>query len=78
MHSLPQEEQPITANPDLYVYELEPENDEFIIMGCDGIWETKSNQEMVDFVRGKINQKGYDLKMVIADLLESIISPDYT
>jgi len=28
--------------------------DEFLLMGCDGIWETKSNQEMVDFVRKKL------------------------
>lgn len=72
------EEQPITANPDLKVVELTPE-DEFIIMGCDGIWETKSNEEMVAFVRSKINgSKKPDLKKIISELLESIISPDYT
>ena len=53
--TLTPEEQPITAYPDVYVYDLTPEDD-FIIMGCDGIWETKSNQEMIDFVKGKINE----------------------
>ena len=37
------EEQPITANPDVEEFDLH-EDDEFFIMGCDGIWETKDNQ----------------------------------
>jgi serine/threonine protein phosphatase PrpC len=36
------EEQPITANPDTYVYDLD-DNIDFILMGCDGIWEKNSN-----------------------------------
>ena len=43
------EEHPITANPDTYEYDLEPDTD-FIIMGCDGVWEKKSNEEMVAWV----------------------------
>lgn len=37
------EEFPITANPDVKIYELSAEEDDFIIMGCDGIWEIKTN-----------------------------------
>lgn len=40
------EEQAITANPDTYEFELEKGID-FILMGCDGIWEKKSNEEAV-------------------------------
>jgi serine/threonine protein phosphatase PrpC len=36
----------ITANPDVFEYEFSSECD-FILMGCDGVWETKSNEEMV-------------------------------
>ena len=43
------EEWPITANPDILCVDLLPEDD-FIIMGCDGIWETKSNEEMVEYI----------------------------
>jgi serine/threonine protein phosphatase PrpC len=32
------EEQAITANPDVYTFDLTDDTD-FIIMGCDGIWE---------------------------------------
>lgn len=40
------EEQAITANPDTYEFNLEKGID-FILMGCDGIWEKKSNEEAV-------------------------------
>ena len=38
------EEQAITANPDTYCFDLTNDCD-FILMGCDGIWEKKSNEE---------------------------------
>jgi serine/threonine protein phosphatase PrpC len=38
------EEQAITANPDTYVFDLTNDCD-FVLMGCDGIWEKKSNEE---------------------------------
>jgi serine/threonine protein phosphatase PrpC len=65
----------VTGNPDIYTYDLSPEDD-FIIMGCDGIWETKSNQQMVDYLYEKLRTKK-DLKQIVRDLLEDIISPDY-
>ncbi len=37
------EDQAITANPDTYEFDLENDCD-FILMGCDGIWEKKSNE----------------------------------
>jgi serine/threonine protein phosphatase PrpC len=36
-------EQAITAFPDVRVQNLGPKQD-FIVMGCDGIWESHSNQ----------------------------------
>lgn len=46
-------------------------------MGCDGIWETKTNEQMVEYIYEKLRVKK-DLKQVVRDLLEDIISPDYT
>lgn len=37
------EEHPITANPDVFEYTFDEESD-FLLMGCDGVWETKSNE----------------------------------
>ena len=50
------EQHPITANPDTYEYDITPETD-FIIMGCDGVWETKSNDEMVAWIYEKLEGK---------------------
>jgi serine/threonine protein phosphatase PrpC len=47
------EEWPITANPDIKCVDLQPEDD-FIIMGCDGIWETKTNDEMVEYIYDRL------------------------
>jgi len=75
------EEHPITANPDTYSYDLTDDAD-FIIMGCDGVWEQKSNEEMVDWVYAKLKQApSYDkadLKEIVADLLNECLSPDHT
>ena len=73
--SLKPEEWPITADPDIKVVDLLPEDD-FIIMGCDGIWETKSNEEMVEYIYDKLKQK-MELKDIVKELLYDIISPDY-
>jgi len=45
LHLTP-EEQAITANPDVYCFDYSNDID-FIIMDCDGIWEKKTNEEMV-------------------------------
>lgn len=74
--NLQPEEHPVTANPDIEEFDLHGDED-FIIMGCDGIWETKSNQEMVDYIYDKLNQ-GKESKQIIEELLNDIISPDYT
>ena len=41
---------------------------DFIIMGCDGIWEKRTNEEMVEFVYAKMKENT-PLKQIISDLL---------
>lgn len=50
------EEQMISALPDVKRITLTPK-DEFMILACDGIWNSLSSDEVVDFVRTRI-QKG--------------------
>ena len=45
----------ITAFPD--VLKVKRENIDFIIMGCDGIWEVKSNNDMVNWMTKRIGEK---------------------
>ncbi|GMP34451.1 hypothetical protein CsSME_00007312 [Camellia sinensis var. sinensis] len=51
--SLPAENQILTANPDVNTVEL-CDDDEFIVLACDGIWDCMSSQEVVDFVREQL------------------------
>eukprot|EP00392_Amoebophrya_sp_AT5.2_P018938 g19601.t1 len=74
------EEQAITANPELTTFDLLP-SDEFIIMGCDGIWEIKTNQEIVDFVRARLpdcEKEGKPLSSICEEFMDSILSEDIT
>jgi len=51
---LPAEKQIVTANPDINVVEL-CEDDEFIVLACDGVWDVMSSQQVVDFIHEHIN-----------------------
>ena len=74
------EQYPITANPDTYEYEFSDETD-FILMGCDGIWEDWSNERMCEWVYKKLEDapdKGPDsLKSIVSELLNELISPNH-
>lgn len=45
----------ITANPDVKV--INNKDIDFIIMGCDGIWQVKSNEQMKDWVSARLKKK---------------------
>ena len=47
----------ITALPDVRTLMIDPAEDEFMVLACDGIWNFMSSQEVVDFIRERM-QKG--------------------
>lgn len=54
---LPAEEQMISALPDIKTATLDLEKDEFMVLACDGIWNFMSSQNVVNFIRARL-QKG--------------------
>jgi protein phosphatase 1G len=52
--TLPPEEQMISPMPTVQYLELTPETDEFIVLACDGVWNSMSSQQVVDFVKERI------------------------
>lgn len=62
-------EQMITALPDIKSIDLKEGEDEFIVLACDGIWNSMSSQQVVDFIRPLI-AKGEPL----ADICEKVLS----
>ena len=65
--------QMITAEPDIVQVILHP-NDEFIILGCDGIWDCLTNEQAVKYVRERIDTKT-PVEIGI-EMLDEIISED--
>lgn len=53
---IPPADQMMTAEPDIVQVALRPD-DEFIILGRDGIWDCLSNENAVAFVREHIDSK---------------------
>ncbi|VDK68607.1 unnamed protein product [Litomosoides sigmodontis] len=72
--SLPLKEQMISALPDVKQYKI-LQDDEFIIIACDGIWNSLTSQEAVDFVRRKIND-GVSLKDICEQVCDHCLSPN--
>jgi len=74
------EQHAVTANPDVFTYDLTTQDD-FIIMGCDGCWETLSNEEMVAYVYEKLNKttdrSAEFLKGIVQSLLHELVSPNH-
>eukprot|EP00257_Ricinus_communis_P013298 XP_015570706.2 probable protein phosphatase 2C 60 [Ricinus communis] len=46
----------VTANPDINTVEL-CDDDEFLVLACDGIWDCMSSQQLVDYVREQLNNE---------------------
>ena len=46
---------PLSAEPELKRITL-TEEDEFLIIGCDGLWDVFRNQNAVDFARRKLQE----------------------
>ena len=67
---LPVEDQMITANPE--ITKIKNEGIDFIIMGCDGIWQEKKSGEMVGWIKGRIGKKG--LGPVLEELLQELVA----
>ena len=70
------EDQMITANPDLKVIDFKDDID-FVIIGCDGIWDCLQNQEACDFVSKRLKEKpDIQISKIIEEMLDSIVATD--
>jgi len=74
--NLKPEEQMICAYPDVRIKEVNT-NIQYILMGCDGIYETWSSQQIGTFVLSESKAPDAKLTTIVEKLLDSVISPDY-
>lgn len=70
---LPLRDQMITALPDVKVEELQP-SDEFLVVACDGIWNSLNSQQVVDFVRERL-KRGKSCVDISSELCDHCLAP---
>lgn len=61
------EEQMISAMPDIKKVTLE-DDDEFMVLACDGIWNFMSSEEVVEFVRKRLAEKREKLSSICEEV----------
>jgi Serine/threonine protein phosphatase len=67
-------EQLIVAVPEIKQRTLGPD-DEMIVLGCDGIWECLTNQQICEFLQDKIKEKK-SVAAAVEALLDNIVASD--
>lgn len=70
---LPAERQIVTASPDINTVEL-CEDDDFIVLACDGIWDCMSSQQLVDFIHEQLHSES-KLSTVCERVLDRCLAP---
>ncbi|KAH7919585.1 PP2C-domain-containing protein [Leucogyrophana mollusca] len=73
-YSLIPQKQVITADPDVTVHDVTDE-DEFLVLACDGIWDCLSSQQVVDYIRLKVSE-GMELSEIGEAMCELCLAPD--
>ncbi|PWW71941.1 protein phosphatase 2C [Tuber magnatum] len=69
---LPPEQQIVTAFPDVAIHEVS-DDDEFLVIACDGIWDCKSSQAVIEFVRRGIAAK-QELHTICENMMDNCLA----
>ncbi|KAF2872386.1 phosphatase 2C-domain-containing protein, partial [Massariosphaeria phaeospora] len=69
---LPPEHQIVTAFPDVQIHDIN-QDDEFLVIACDGIWDCQSSQAVVEFVRRGIVAK-QDLSAICENMMDNCLA----
>jgi serine/threonine protein phosphatase PrpC len=71
--NLPVSKQKVVANPDIVVYPRSVEQDEFIVLACDGIWDVASSKQCADFVQQLLSEGETDLGIICEEALDTCL-----
>merc|ERR1711933_271295 len=75
---VPAAEQIVTAFPEVREVEIKAGEDEFLVIGCDGIWEKCENEDAVEFVRMRLTAEKSapsSLSQVCAEICDRGLCP---
>ncbi|KPA84719.1 putative protein phosphatase 2C [Leptomonas pyrrhocoris] len=68
------EMQAVTCAPEVRVTHLNRDKDEFAVLACDGIWDMMTSEQVVEFVRPRIQQR-VPLGRICEELMNACLSP---
>lgn len=71
-HEKPPWKQVISVVPQIESFKLNS-NWDFVVVGSDGVWDAMSNQEMVTFVKSRLDNVANRGKVVLSELCEEIL-----
>ncbi len=76
VRELPWDEQMITCKPDVQIIDRHPD-DEFIICGCDGVWEryVDNSSGLIEVLREEVRSKKA-LRPIMEGLLDKLLAED--
>jgi len=57
--AMPPEQHVISGVPDIHTLTWSVPEDEFVLIGCDGLWECMSSQQAINFVRSRLPPPGH-------------------
>uniref|UniRef100_A0A2S2QNS0 protein-serine/threonine phosphatase n=1 Tax=Sipha flava TaxID=143950 RepID=A0A2S2QNS0_9HEMI len=76
-NDLPNTEQMITALPDVKVIDFtSTSSNSFLVLACDGIWNSLSSQDVVDFISEHINKPDIKLSSICEELFRTCLAPN--
>jgi serine/threonine protein phosphatase PrpC len=68
------EEQMVICVPDIQKYKME-EKDNFIVMGCDGIWEIMNDVQVCQLVKKRlIGSNKWKLSQIVEEVLDASLA----
>ncbi|XP_051166646.1 protein phosphatase 1B isoform X2 [Leptopilina boulardi] len=47
-------EQLVSPEPEIFVLDRQDENDEFLVLACDGIWDVMTNEDLCNFIHSRL------------------------
>ncbi|KAL7549283.1 hypothetical protein ACHAWF_012558, partial [Thalassiosira exigua] len=66
-------EQKVSPIPDVIVQNRDPDEDEFVVVACDGIWDVQTNQECVREVAEIFGEGEDDVGLVCEEILDQCL-----
>ena len=72
-NSIPQKDQMITAYPEVKIEHM-TDRDNFMVLGCDGVWDMLTSQDCVSFIAQRIKAKS--LQTIAEETLDRCLAPD--